>query len=105
MVSVIIPTLMRISRIYQTLIELSKCSHVGEIILIDNTTNTIPIKLDKLTHICEGINTYVNPAWNKGVKLAKYDKLCILNDDVWFDWDKLGEISEFISEEIGIIGM
>lgn len=105
MISVIIPTLMRVSRIYQTLIELSRCKHVGEIILIDNTINTTPIKLDKLIHICEGKNTYVNPAWNKGVELAKYDKLCILNDDLWFDWNKLGRISDFISDDFGIIGM
>ena len=96
---------MRVSRIYQTLIELSKCDHVGEIILIDNTNNTIPIKLDKLVHICEGRNTYVNPAWNKGVEMSKYDKLCILNDDIWFDWNKLGEISELISDGFGLIGM
>lgn len=105
MLSVIIPTLMKVDRIYQTLIELSKCESVGEIILIDNTENKVPIKLDKLLHICEGKNTYVNPAWNKGVSLSKYNKLCILNDDIWFDWSKLKDISELISDEFGVIGM
>ena len=105
MISVIIPTIMRVDRIYQTLIELSKCEYVGEIILIDNTKNKTPIKLDKLVHICEGENTYVNPAWNKGVSISKYNKLCILNDDLWFDWNKLGVISTFITKDVGLLGM
>ena len=103
--TIIIPSLFRIPRIYQTLMELSKCPFVDEIILIDNTTNTIQIQLPKLIHICEGTNTYINPAWNKGAFLAKTDKLCFLNDDVWFDWNLLGEISNFITKDKGMIGM
>jgi hypothetical protein len=105
MISVIIPSLMRIERIYRTLIELSNCETVGEIILIDNSENTKPLNLPKLVHICEGVNTYINPAWNKGAKIAKFDKLCFLNDDVWFDWSYLEKIDPFISKDRGFIGM
>jgi hypothetical protein len=103
--TIIIPSLFKIPRIYQTLVELSGCLYVDEIILLDNTQNQNPINLPKVKHICEGKNTYVNPAWNKGVKLSSNDKLCILNDDIWFDWNLLGNISEWITEDRGMIGM
>lgn len=104
--TIIIPSLGRIPRFYQqTIYELSACDAVTEIILIDNTTNIIPIDIPKVIHICEGKNTYINPAWNKGAKLANTDKLCFLNDDLWFDWSYLSLISEHITKDKGMIGM
>ena len=79
MISIIIPTLLKVNRLYQTLKELSECDVVGEIIVIDNTDNLIPFELPKLKYICEGRNTYVNSAWNKGVDISSFDKLCIMN--------------------------
>ena len=105
MYSVIIPTMWKCNRFQQTLRELSANELVGEIILIDNTPNDLKIELPKLIHILEGKNTYVNPAWNKGVSLAKYDKLLILNDDIWMDWNILKIVEPYITEETGIIGM
>ncbi len=105
MYSVVALTMWKCNRFQQTLRELSKHPLVGEIILIDNTSNDLKIELPKLVHILEGKNTYINPAWNKGVSLAKYDKLLILNDDLWFDWDILSTLEEHITEEIGLIGM
>lgn len=105
MISVIIPTLFKTDRIYTTLIELSKCNTVGEIILIDNTGLDKGIDISKVRYVLESGNTYVNPAWNKGVSLSKYDKICILNDDIWFDWEYLESISEFIDSKVGLIGM
>lgn len=105
MLSIIIPSLMRIERLKETILELSKCDVVGEIILIDNSKNNQPWDIPKLKHICEETNIYINPAWNKGASLAKYDKLCFMNDDIWFDWSYLKEISEYISPDVGFIGM
>jgi len=105
MYSVVALTMWKCNRFQQTLRELSKHPLVGEIILIDNTSNDLKIELPKLVHILEGKNTYINPAWNKGVSLAKYDKLLILNDDLWFDWNILSTLEEHITEEIGLIGM
>ncbi len=111
MISFIIPTLFKVSRIHQTLQELSQCDEVGEIILIDNTTNPSRFQLSnlrnlaKIKYICEPENTYVNPAWNKGAQLAKFDKMCFLSDDVWFNWNHLKEISKYITEDNGMIGM
>ena len=92
-------------RFQQTLRELSANELVGEIILIDNTSNDLKIELPKLIHILEGKNTYVNPAWNKGVELANYDKLCILNDDIWMDWNILNIVEPYVTQENGVIGM
>ena len=105
MYSVVALTMWKCNRFQQTLRELSKHPLVGEIILIDNTSNDLKIELPKLVHILEGKNTYINPAWNKGVSLAKYDKLLVLNDDLWFDWDILSILEQHITEEIGLIGM
>ena len=113
MYSIIIPTMWKCDLIpnkvrsfRDVLKELNEHPLVGEIILIDNTEikNHI-ISLNKIIHIFEGKNTYVNPAWNKGVSLAKYDKLIILNDDIWFDWNVLDIMHEFVIEEVGVIGM
>ena len=105
MISVIIPTLLKVDRLQKSLIELSLCDVVGEIILIDNSENNKIFNIPKLVHILEHKNTYVNPAWNKGVSIAKYEKICILNDDTWFDWSELSNISKFIKEDVGMIGM
>jgi hypothetical protein len=106
MYTIIIPTLWKCSRLNQTLQELNDCEHVGEIILIDNTSNNKPINgLNKLNHILEGHNTYVTAPWNKGARLAKYDKLLILNDDTWFDWNILETLSDYINPQTGMIGI
>lgn len=105
MYSVIIPTMWKCNRFQETLRELSAHTLVGEIILIDNTTNELTIELPKLIHILEGKNTYVNPAWNKGAELATYDKLFILNDDIWMDWNILNIVEQYVTEENGVIGM
>jgi len=105
MITVIIPTLWKINRLYETLTELEKCESVDQIILIDNTGIKKNISNKKLTYVLEKENTYVNPAWNKGISLSRNDKICVLNDDVWFDWKKFKEIEPMISPEIGLIGM
>lgn len=92
-------------RFRETLSELNEHPLIGEIILIDNSEIEVePLNLNKLNHIKEEKNTYINPAWNKGVSLAKYDKLLILNDDVWMDWGILDILSEYITPSIGAIG-
>jgi hypothetical protein len=106
MYSVIIPTLWKCDRLNETLKELNSHPLVGEILLFDNTVNEIPITdLPKLKHILEGRNTYVTSPWNKGALMAQYNKLLVLNDDNWIDWNILYSLSDFITEEVGLIGM
>ena len=105
--SVIIPTLWKVQDITLELLHtLINSEHVGEVILIDNSTN--PPELyphDKLIHIKEYKNTYYCPAINKGVKLSKFDKLCICNDDI-----VVGDINHHVInlinlEDFGMVGL
>lgn len=91
--------------IWRTLMDLSRIAVVGEIILIDNSDNKIPYKLDKLVHVINGENTFVNPAWNKGVSLSKFENICLLNDDIYFNWNKLVDIEKMLDDDTGFIGM
>lgn len=107
MISVIIPTMLREPRLWVTLAELSDHPLVGEIIVIDNSgTERLLDSLDflKVKWINEGRNTYVNPAWNKGVSLAKHEILWFLNDDFWFDWEYLKDIVPHVKPEVGMVG-
>ena len=106
MYSVVALTMWKCERFRETLAELNKHPLVGEIILIDNSeTEVEPLNLSKLTHIKEEKNTYINPAWNKGVSLAKYDKLLVLNDDLWMNWNIFNVLESYITNEVGMIGM
>jgi hypothetical protein len=103
--TVIIPTIWKSGYTNELLERYSNSEYVGEIILIDNQP-TKDIVMDKLIHIKEEENTYVNPAWNKGVSLASYNNITISNDDILFDVD---EYYEYISqltplENYGYIG-
>jgi hypothetical protein len=112
MISVIMPTMWKSQLVWPAIRSIVQQPSVGELILIDNSEDDTPNKLfarnflGKLVYIEEGKNTYVNPAWNKGASLAKYDKLCFANDDVITDWDLLNKMDYegIISEDRGMIG-
>jgi hypothetical protein len=102
--SVIIPTIWKSEFTTPLLQRLSKCEAVGEIILIDNAPDW-DIEMNKLIHIKESENTYVNPAWNKGVELAKYNNITIANDDILFNVDEYFHYMEQIPlKEFGFVG-
>ena len=102
--SVIIPTIWKSEFTTPLLQRLSKCESVGEIILIDNAPDW-DIEMNKLIHIKESENTYVNAAWNKGVELAKYNNITIANDDILFDVDDYFHYMEHIPlKEFGFVG-
>jgi hypothetical protein len=104
MYSVIIPTLWKCNAIHKLLFSLDLCKEVGEIILIDNSDNPPEyLGIDKIVHIKEYKNTYVNPAWNKGVSLAKYDNIAIINDDLCFPMDVFNYVKNHMDK--GVIGM
>jgi hypothetical protein len=96
--------------VMQAIKEIVEQPSVGELIIIDNSETTADMfavnhtEFDKLVYINEGKNTYVNPAWNKGASLAKYDKLLFVNDDVQTDWSFVNALEEYITEERGMIG-
>jgi hypothetical protein len=108
MFSIVIPTLWKSSRIHKLLSDLIECNDIGEIILIDNSSEFYNYyeNLDKVKLIQPGKNLYVNPSWNLGIEIAKYDHICLCNDDIEFNsilFDILISTPEALSNKI--IGM
>jgi len=89
--------------------EVVKLPVVGEIILINNniqaTPNHVALEDPKITIVNVPKNIYVNPAWNLGVTLSKFDKLCFLSDDVIVDLNAFTKADEFLTEDMGVIGI
>ncbi len=102
MFSVIIPTLWKSNYINNSIKRLEEHPDVGEIILIDNSTERKELNVSKLNYVYEGFNTYVNPAWNKGVRISKFENLCIANDDLAFNPAVLDFVKPHIHK--GVIG-
>ena len=97
--SVIIPTLLKSPFLRRLLIDLEECPEVGEVIIIDNVG---VIKGEgKQRILSEKKNIFVNPAWNWGVREAKFDYICLCNDDVNFD----PKIFKFMLGKKGITGL
>ena len=105
--SIIIPTLWKSNRIHKLLRDLIECEFVEEIILIDNAGKYFEYyeALSKVKLVQAGENIYVNPAWNLGIKIAKNNCVAILNDDINFNPNIFGVITEDILHQFGIIGM
>ena len=97
--SVIIPTMWCSDLILQLLTNLESSHFVGEIILIDNDKSKRPahiLNTDKIRIIEQEQNIYVNPAWNRGIELAKNECIALCNDDINFDPNIFGVITENI---------
>lgn len=101
--SVIIPTLWKSDKTKKLLSDLSDCEYVDEIIVIDNTYDGYQdTKVDKIRFVSFGGNIYVNPAWNKGIELARNEHIAICNDDICFNTDLFGLVMQ--NNIDGIIG-
>jgi len=104
--SVIIPTLWKSDRTKRLITDLQECDYVDEIIIIDNSYDGHQdTKVEKIRFVSFGGNIYVNPAWNKGIELAKNECIALCNDDINFDPNIFGVIDESILSYVGIIGM
>lgn len=105
--TIVIPTLWKSNRINKLLFDLIKCEFVDEIILIDNGGKFFEYfeALDKVKLVQTSENIYVNPAWNLGIKIAKNKCIALLNDDINFDANIFGVITEEVLSQFGIIGM
>jgi len=84
------------------------CNLVDEIIIIDNDTSARNVdltKYNKVVHIEEPENTFVNPAWNKGVELCKNEDIIISNDDILFEVSKYLPIVSNSSISYNLLGL
>jgi len=106
--SVIVPTMWKTAKTFAGFAK-SLCAHplVGELIIINNQSELTPEGLNnpKIRMIDPGRNIYVNPAWNLGVKTSRYDRLCIVNDDVIFDLTVLERLKDRLTPESGVFGL
>ena len=104
--SIVIPTLWKSNRTKKLLSDLNECEYVDEIIVINNQlTDVLDGKVEKVRHVSFGKNIYVNPAWNLGIELAKNESIALLNDDINFDPNIFGLITNDVLNQYGIIGM
>ena len=104
--SIIIPTLWKSDRTKRLIADLQECEYVDEIIIIDNSYNGHQdTKVEKIRFVSFGGNIYVNPAWNKGIELAKNECIALCNDDINFNPNIFGVIDENVLTYSGIIGM
>jgi len=104
--TVVIPTLWKSKRTEQLIRDLNECEFVDEIIIIDNTnTDEWDRTYKKIRSVSKGKNIYVNPAWNWGIELAKNECIALCNDDINFDPNIFGVVTENVLTYSGIIGM
>lgn len=104
--TIIIPTLWKSNRTLKLIDDLKQCEFVDEIIIIDNKSDRVEDKTEgKVRLVSFGENIYVNPAWNKGIELAKNDCIALCNDDINFNPNIFGAITENVLTYSGIIGM
>jgi len=106
--SVIVPTMWRINDQFLPFVE-QLCQHpaVGEIIIVNNDNTRTPAGLThpKIKMFDFDKNIYVNPAWNFGVEVSQFDRLCIVNDDVEFDLAIFERLQYMLSESVGLFGL
>lgn len=108
--SVVFPTMWRIKETVQDLRQLEQCNFIGEIILINNSIKDTPSNFDvssfsKIIEVKPPVNLYINPSWNLGIKMSKFDKIMIKSDDTFFDYEKaLSVISRELDKEDLLIG-
>lgn len=109
MFSIIIPTMQKCNKVLDMLIyELVEEPLVGEIIIIDNSQKGFKnYSNGKIKIVIPENNLYVNPAWNSGIKLAKYDCIGILNDDLIIPKNLFRQIYYFLTnnKNVGLIGL
>lgn len=107
MLSVVVPAAWGYDPFCNFLEHVAELPVVGEIILINNNVAQTPdhpvLDHPKVKHHKMEKNIFVNPAWNLGVSLATFDKVCILSDDVSVDLRAFFEGDKFISKEKGIL--
>jgi hypothetical protein len=105
--SIVIPTMWRSDCIDTMLPIYENSPFVGEIIVIDNDTQRTPTfkNFTKIVYLPQKENIYVNPAWNLGASLARYE-IILANDDILFNDNQFNKILNIISKsDYDIIGL
>lgn len=111
MLSIVTPTIWAYEPFTKYLEQIIGHDCIGEVIIIDNRVENRP-KTEVLNHpkvrmLQQEKNIFVNPAWNLGVKEAKYENICFLSDDVIADSRVFFEADKFLTncsdENLGLL--
>ena len=109
MISYIVATMWKYEPFVDFLKDLTDHYLIGEIIVIDNDPLNRPdsavLHNSKIKILSTGQNIFVNPAWNWGVREAKFDKLAIANDDIIFDLRVFHKIYDYVIPQFGASGL
>jgi predicted O-methyltransferase YrrM len=110
MFSIIIPTMWRFKPFEQFIHTLINCDLVGEILIYDNDKEHAPKTLnflsEKVTIFQNETNLGVNPIWNEGIKVAHYDNICLMNDDIIFDLSVFEKVLPYLRKtSTGVVGL
>ena len=97
--TIIIPTMWRYQPFVKFLTDLLDHELIHEVIIINNDKSKTPElpNSSKLRLVDYGGNIYVNPSWNRGVRLSNTENVVIINDDLIFDlrvFKKLQQIDD-----------
>ncbi len=122
--SVIIPTVLKCIDVTNDLLrKLYDDPAVGEVIIIDNYSEDIEpwsygcvfedttyyssglLWDEKTVYRYPGENIYVNPAWNLGVSISKYDNIVLGSDDVIIPENVLSALSTIDLKPMGLLGI
>ena len=106
MISVVIPTLQKNTKVlYNLLDSLVSDNSVGEIIVIDNSLKGLGYENSKLRVITPEENLYVNPSWNLGVKESKNEIVALFNDDIAIPDNFCSNVTVQMNPSMGIVGI
>lgn len=107
--SVVVPTMWRAAEQFVDFLSLlTESPYVGEIIIVNNDNTKTPGNLpnhQKINLVDFGKNIFVNPAWNYGANVSRFDRLCILNDDVAFDLKLFEKLQGLVTPNVGVLGL
>ena len=104
MFSVVIPTMWKPKTFEESLINLCDSLFVNDIIIINNDLQNAPeygiLNHRKILMVTPPFNLIVNPSWNLGVRLAKNNNVCLLNDDIIFDTNLFDFMSNHLDKDL-----
>jgi hypothetical protein len=102
------PTIWKAEEIYKSIEQFKRLQYKNvELIIIDNTHSNFYDNDPRIIVVKCSNNIFVNPAWNIGVKLARNKYICLLNDDIYFNYIPLiNSFPQFIESypNLGLIG-
>ena len=85
MISFVIPTLWKSELTTSLIAQFERCKYPFELIIIDNADTGYENHNPNIRVLSFAKNLGVNASWNLGVKEARYNYVCLLNDDIMFN--------------------